>query len=107
MELTKQQKRSIGRVFAKAKQWKKDPLANSIRREWRHSYSKDGEEVYAYTIFDYLAHESDEYINKFVEDYRIRINSPYDCTGKMFTMFLHWSRQPAGVVVVHEMGYDI
>ena len=34
--------------------------------------------------------------------------SPYDCTGKAFTMFLDWHRNPCGLVSYkHTIGYDV
>lgn len=51
---------------------------------------------------------TDEDIKEYVEDMWERINSPYDCTGKRFTIYIHWHRNPCGLVsFVHYMGIDL
>ena len=53
---------------------------------------------------------TDEEIKEFLDE-NVRIPhycSPYDCTGKAFTMFLEWHRNPCGLVSFrHTIGRDI
>lgn len=50
---------------------------------------------------------TDEDIQNFIEENWIRINSMYDCTGKMFTVSLSVKRIPIGLSVVHHTALDI
>ena len=51
----------------------------------------------------------DETIDEWINDYIWRtINSPYDCTGKLFTRWISWHRNPCGrISFVHHLGIDI
>lgn len=52
---------------------------------------------------------TDEEINQFFNDEMwVRIYSDYDCTGRSFTRFIHWHRNPCGLISYqHHMGIDI
>ncbi len=51
---------------------------------------------------------TDEEIEEELDYMRIRINSPYDCTGKLFTAWIHWHRNPTGIVTyAHHMRLDV
>lgn len=50
---------------------------------------------------------SDAEIQEFIEENWIRIASPYDCTGKLFTVSLSVKRVSIGLSVVHHMSLDL
>lgn len=71
----------------------------------RIRYDEDGEGATEYKILkgEYSPHE----ISEIVDREWTRISSPYDCTGKMFTVSIHAALTPAGLVFVHRMGVDV
>lgn len=87
-----------------------DPLAKSLMEEERHVYRDEmGETVYQ---IGYLCENdmTDEEIRELIHDYieLPPINSPYDCTGKRFTHWVGWHRNPCGLVsFVHSIGLDV
>lgn len=52
---------------------------------------------------------TDEDIREFIDDnMRMRIYSPYDCTGKPFTLWIDWHRNPSGLISYrHRIGIDV
>lgn len=51
---------------------------------------------------------TDEEVKELMDKKRITINSPYDCTGYAFTVYIDWHRNPNGSVsFVHCKGRDI
>lgn len=51
---------------------------------------------------------TDEEIQEAIDEMRIEINSPYDCTGKVFTMWISWHKNPCGLLsVIHRKGLDV
>jgi len=51
---------------------------------------------------------SDEEIQEYVDEMEIHIYSPYDCTGKVFTQWITWHRNPCGwISVIHKKGLDV
>lgn len=97
-----------------------DPLATSLRDHrwhdfwlcgkdpWRRiSEWEDWESWYEYTIMPDFEEESDEEMQRSIDELRVEINSPYDCTGKPFTSFIHWKRTKAGVVIIRRMSLDV
>lgn len=54
--------------------------------------------------------KSDADVREFIDEY-IRIRppySPYDCTGRPFTMYVHWHRNPSGLIsFVNHIGLDV
>lgn len=70
-----------------------------------YDYDKDEfgsvEEVY----LDLTDDEIDEW---FEENMAIRIHSDYDCTGRSFTRWIDWHRNPDGSIsYVHSVGIDV
>lgn len=56
-------------------------------------------------LWKYSDEEIEEYLN---EEMWINIYSPYDCTGKLFTQWITFHRNPCGAVsFVHSMGLDV
>lgn len=89
-----------------------DPLEKPLTERWRGIMDDEcGEFGYDYRIFP--TENPDDWTDDDIEEY-IRcevgyppINSPYDCTGRRFTMWTNWSRQPIGIVMVHRWGLDV
>lgn len=52
---------------------------------------------------------SDDDIREYIdENIRVRIYSPYDCTGQPFTRFVHWHKNPTGLVsYINYMALDV
>lgn len=93
-----------------------DKLAHSMRDglEWRRFRAdEDGEgwTLYGFVDFDPedVALASDGEIDEwFEENMAIRIYSDYDCTGRPFTHWLDWHRNPDGSIsYVHSVGIDV
>lgn len=91
-----------------------DPLAKPITDGWRTVIDDPDDialEGYDYRILD--VKNADEWDDQFIEDYIMSevgyppICSPYDCTGKRFTSYVSFSRQPAGIVMIHRWGTDL
>ena len=51
---------------------------------------------------------TDEELDEIREDMRLRVTSPYDCSGQHFTMWLTFHRNPSGLIsYIHRIGTDI
>ena len=90
----------------------KQKPARSVAPLWDEDRSvADGDE--AYIDFGFLPEGSsdwsDEDIVDYLDDgYRMTIRSPYDCTGRPFTRWFHWHRNPCGrVSFTHHVGIDV
>ena len=89
-----------------------DPLAKPLTEGWRGQIDQDcGEDGRDYRILpvenpdDWTDEEIREYIESEVG--YPPICSPYDCTGKRFTAWVSFSRQPCGIVMIHAWGLDV
>ena len=85
---------------------KEDYLKNSITNGCpRFCLSEDGESITEYRIRKgfYTPHE----IQELVDQSWTAINSPYDCTGKLFTVYIHARQTPVGLVWIHRKGLDV
>lgn len=119
--------RIVNRILSKAKEQRR-----VLRRKYRHGNSPaklpslmdrnryrcdedDYESVTEYgflpekyfgrTISDWCDEAIDEWIN---DNMRLTICSPYDCTGKEFTRWITWHRNPCGrISFVHRLGLDV
>ena len=103
-DFIKEQRREIRRINA----YSVDPLEKSMRDEWRHVYSEDGEDGYDFCLMSDDGETEDE-IREMAEaavGYP-PICSPYDCTGKRFTRWITVHKVPAGFAVVHSWGLDV
>ena len=50
---------------------------------------------------------TDDEIKEELELMKYEINSPYDCTGRPYTIIIKWHRNPSGLIsYVHWIGYD-
>ena len=102
-EIPKTIKRRMRREWARST----DKLEESIQENWRRLYPReDGEYWYDYCIFE-DGGESDEKIQQYVDSLQVHNYTPYDCSGKPVTRWLHWKRVAAGIVIIHELALDI
>lgn len=94
----------------------RDKLSHSMRDgiEWqRFMADKDGEGwvLYGFVGFDPedVALATDAEIDEwFRENMEIRIYSDYDCTGRSFTRWIDWHRNPDNSIsYVHSVGIDV
>ena len=89
-----------------------DPLAKPVTEEWRTVYNECGEGGKDYMILPYTSGNR-EWSDDDIKEYIMSqvgyppIYSPYDCTGKRFTEWVSWSRQPVGIVMIHSWGVDV
>ena len=79
----------------------------------------DDDDYESYTEYGFLSFSSgkpldgnkytDEEIREFIDDSMVmRIYSPYDCTGKLFTVWIEWHRNPSGLISYrHRVGLDV
>ena len=78
----------------------------SIQDDWHRVYYHDGDSWTEFALFE-GDDCTDEEISEYVNSMRIRINSPYDCTGKVFTEWINWHRNPNGwISVIHHKAID-
>ena len=103
-EFLKEKRREIRRINS----YREDPLAKSMRDDWRHVYDEDGEGGYDFCLMSDDGETEDE-IREMAEDAvgYPPICSPYDCTGKRFTRWITVNRVPAGFAVIHSWGLDV
>lgn len=74
----------------------------------RICYDDDNESIREYGFIIGAENVTDEEIEECCRDEWIRINSPYDCTGKWFTARISWHRNPSGLVsYIHEKWLDV
>ena len=98
----------------------KDPLSRSIRDcHWRDlfdvsehpwrcvSRKNEWDRYYEYVIVTDTEGWDDKFIDEAVKDLEVHFYSDYDCTGKVFTSWVHWSRTKVGVVIIRCMSVDV
>lgn len=94
----------------------RDKLAHSMRDGivWQRFMADDdgeGWKLYGFVDFDPedVALASDGEIDEWFRDnMEIRIYSDYDCTGRSFTRWIDWHRNPDGSIsYVHSVGIDV
>ena len=109
--------RETKRIYRAKYRAMRDPLLSPIRsHSWRELWdgnpwrrivkNPDSEYWYEYAIVP-ADGWTDADIAKAVKGLYVEINSPYDCTGKPFTVYIHWKRTKVGVVIVRCMGLDV
>ena len=65
---------------------------------------------YSFTEYGYIDGRglTDDDLREIFYSWYIRVNSPYDCTGKAFTVCIDWHRNPCGLVSYHhKMSIDL
>lgn len=77
--------------------------------EKRRHYDEDGEGLTEYGFLpDRFSNWTDEDLKEYFDDCWVRIYSPYDCTGKLFTCNIKWHRNPCGrISYQHYMELDV
>lgn len=100
-----------GRRLAKAlfKQTPALPLPSLADEPRIGNYSDNYE---AFSEYGFLPERynawSDEEIEECIDDMVEYVTGPYDCTGKRFTMWITWHRNPGGrISYVHRFGIDV
>lgn len=114
-QINEWKKKNVRRIrdrIAKIDMEFRDPLEKPLYEGWRTvCHDEYGENGYDFRILqvenpkDWTDEEIEEYI--MCEVGYPPICSPYDCTGKRFTSWVSWSRQPIGIVMIHSFGLDV
>lgn len=74
----------------------------------RVGYSDDCDNWVEYGFLKGKDYSDDEVREILDEAVRYNIYSPYDCTGKAFTLWIDWHRNPSGLIsYVHHVGLDV
>ena len=90
-----------------------DQLEKPITNAWRTVVTDPDDIALSGYHFRIMTTDPDEWTDEEIEEYIMdevgygSINSPYDCTGKRFTRWCAWSRQPVGIVMIHAWGTDL
>ena len=92
-----------------------DPLTIPLRRTmkeaftlpWRTIYPDDSYEWWREYCIVTDAQLTDEELDELIKEQTIHINSPYDCTGKVFTSSLTATRMPCGILFIHTKAVDV
>lgn len=81
----------------------------SLQVESRIGYDeKDYESFREYGFLKGSENWDDEDIKEWVDSEWMDIRSPYDCTGKVFTAYIGWHRNPNGIIsFVHCKAIDV
>ena len=67
----------------------------------------------SFTEYGFLPMHLEEYSDAEIEawideEMVMEIRSPYDCTGKQFTKWIDWHRNPSGMIsFIHRIGIDV
>ena len=89
---------------------KDDYKVPSLLDDWHIHYNNEDAETWVeYGLFNPPDNLTDREITECLYDeFEMRICSPYDCTGKAFTMWIDWHRNPNGMIsVIHYKGLDV
>ena len=79
-----------------------------LTEESRVMYDEYGDDVTEYGFIKGSEDWTDDEIEMWRKTSWIRIYSPYDCTGRLFTCWITCHRNPNGVVsFVHRLGRDV
>lgn len=102
----------IRKELKSANNYYRDPLEKPMSDSWRtqidDEYGEDGKDYRILKVED-----PDDWTDEEIEEYIMDevgyppICSPYDCTGKRFTAWTHWSKQPIGIVMIHSWRLDV
>lgn len=84
-----------------------DRLSKGLLVADRVRYDDDGESWREYGFRDF-GDATDEEIQAYFNRMQVVILSPYDCTGKPFTNWIDYHRNPCGLVsFVHRLSLDV
>lgn len=110
---SKQVKRIISKGYKDTHRGQSDKLVCSLGVRPRSRTEENGEDwvEYGFTQIDPedAALATDAEIDEWFEEcMAVRIHSDHDCTGRAFTRFIDWHRNPDGrISYVHHMALDI
>ena len=97
------------RYFMKGfkKQTPKKPV-KSMQEDWHYvTTDKKYGETWAEIGFFEAEGMTDEEIQEYVDEMKMYVTSPYDCSGQVFTWLISWHRNPCGwISVVHRKAID-
>lgn len=85
---------------------KDDPLSVPLTSgAIRHRWGESGENLTEYCIRkgQFTPYE----VGLMVDSAWMKIYSPYDCTGRLFTEGIHARQTPVGLVWIHRKGIDV
>ena len=105
--LPKEVKRFLRRVY---NQKPKREITSLMDDERIGDFSEDGEYFCVYGFLpEFCGNFTDDEIKEYLDEYmRETFNSPYDCTGWRFTLWIDFHRNPCGrISYVHRMGIDV
>lgn len=111
MVFDKKEKRVLKRALkqiCKLSPWQ--GICSLMNEERIGNANEDGEGFTEYGFLpDKLSVYSDEEVQEWIdENMWEEIRSPYDCTGKRFSYWIHFHRNPCGrISYVHRMGIDV
>lgn len=86
------------------------PLKPLIKEERVRNIGEDGDAVmfYGFAPIDPDGMTDDEIRKELYDAMEVRICSPYDCTGKLFTSNIYFHRNPNGYIsYIHTMQLDV
>lgn len=109
MALTKETKRLWKKSYKsiEGRRAKDDPLRLPLWAKDRIRWDDDGEGWREYGISDAMRSWTDNEVREYFDEHRYVIYSDYDCTGRPFTQWVDWHRNPDGSVsYVHQVGLD-
>ena len=105
------QEQILKRVLRKAYNKGLPREIKSLTEESRYAYDDNYDDYYKEFGFfpSYVEKWTDAEIKEWIdEEVWERIFSPYDCTGKRFTCWISWHRNPNGKIsFVHRFGIDV
>lgn len=111
MPLKELEKRGLKRFLKKT--YRQSPwrgICSLMNEERIGNANENGEGFTEYGFLpDKLSVYSDEEIQEWIDNNMWEeIRSPYDCTGKRFSYWIHFHRNPCGrISYVHRMGVDV
>lgn len=107
MLLGEKEKRLLKKMFKKTP-WRGIPSLMDEERAGDFNESGENFSLFGFLPEKFSKYSDDEIRELLDENMREEIRSPYDCTGKRFTMWIDFHRNPCGrISYVHRMGIDV
>ena len=101
-------------ALREANKYIEDPIAKPITKAWRRIVPEPERiDISGYDYRILVSEDPDDWTDEEIEEYIMDevgyppICEPWDCTGKRFTRWCSWSRQPIGIVMIHAWGTDL
>lgn len=106
-EFRKAMKRAYKEMVPRSRNRMVDTTASLTEHEVLVVDRDDNENWYYIGIMD-PENDTDAEIQEYFDDMVVEIHSDYDCTGRSFTRYISWHRNPNGMVsYVHAMTIDV